>query len=248
MENTLIIGRNCVKEAIISNKNIEYILISNGELSGSIHQIIARAKESKIVIKKVDRKKLDTLSEGKTHQGIIAVTSPVTYSDISDILETAENKNENPIILILDGIEDPHNLGAIIRSAECMGVHGIVLPKRRCAAVGFTVQKTSAGATEHINIVKVNNIATTIDHLKELGFWIYCADAKGDTCFKQDFSGKIAIIIGSEGNGASRLSKEKSDFLIKIPMFGKINSLNASVAAGIITYEVMRQRVKKAGI
>ena len=248
MINTLIVGRNSVKEAILSNKNIEYILISNGELSGSIHQIIAKAKENKIVIKKVDRKKLDTLAQGKIHQGIIAIASPITYNNISDILQTAENKNENPIILILDGIEDPHNLGAIIRSAECMGVHGIVLPKRRCATVGLTVQKTSAGATEHINIVKVNNIASTIDYLKELGFWIYCTDIKGDTCFKQDFSEKTAIIIGSEGNGASRLSKEKSDFLIKIPMFGKINSLNASVAAGIITYEVMRQRAKKAGI
>lgn len=248
MSNTLIIGRNCVKEAITSNKNIEYILISNGDLSGSIHQIIAKAKENKIVVKKVDRKKLDILSEGETHQGIVAVISPMVYSKISDMLEIAEIKNENPIILILDGIEDPHNLGAIIRSAECMGVHGIVLPKRRCATIGFTVQKTSTGATEYIKIAKVNNIAATIDNLKELGFWIYCADAKGESCFKQDFSGKTAIIIGSEGKGASRLSKQKSDFSISIPMMGKINSLNASVAAGIITYEVMRQRVIKEGI
>ncbi|MDR1627820.1 MAG: 23S rRNA (guanosine(2251)-2'-O)-methyltransferase RlmB [Oscillospiraceae bacterium] len=243
MKNTLIIGRNSVKEAIISNKNIEYILISNGHLSGSIHQIIAKAGENKIVIKKTDRKKLDTLSEGEAHQGVIAVASCIVYSEIRDILKVAENKSEIPLILILDGIEDPHNLGAIIRSAECMGVHGIIIPKRHCATVGFTVQKTSAGAIEHIKVAKVSNILNTIDDLKKLGFWIYCADAAGKPCLKQDFSSKTAVIIGAEGKGASRLSKERSDFLISIPMRGKINSLNASVAAGIIIYEIMRQRV-----
>ena len=169
----------------------------------------------------------------------------MVYSEIPDILKLAETKHENPVILILDGIEDPHNLGAIIRSAECMGVHGIVIPKRRCVTINETVQKTSAGAISHVKIAKVGNVVQTIDYLKELDFWIYCTDASGDTCFKQDFSGKTAIIIGSEGKGANRLSKEKSDFLIRIPMSGKINSLNASVAAGIMMYEIMRQRMTK---
>lgn len=240
----LVIGRNSVREAVKSDRTIECIYISNGKMEGSINEIIKIARDKKIVIKEVDRKKLDNLSMGASHQGVIAVVTPYKYSDISDILEFAKSKNEDPFIIILDEIEDPHNLGSIIRTAELCGAHGIIIPKRRNASITSTVYKSSAGAIEYVKVAKVTNINAAIDELKEQGVWVYGADIAGTQySYQMDFGGSIALVIGSEGKGISRLTLKKCDGLVKIPMVGKINSLNASVAAGILMYEVLKNRV-----
>lgn len=236
-------GRNSVLELLESERDINKILISKGERHGSINKIITLAKQRKIVIAEVERQKLNAISETNNHQGVIAIVPPFNYASVEDILNEAKSKNEDPFVLILDGIEDPHNLGSIIRTAETAGVHGVIIPKRRAASVNATVSKSSAGAVEHMKIARVNNINETIKYLKEEGLWI-CGtdgDAKG-YYYNQNLKGALAVVIGSEGFGMSRLVKENCDFLVKIPMKGKITSLNASVSAGIVIYEAVKQR------
>ena len=242
----LILGRNAVIEALKSDRTIECLYVSKGDLEGSIKVALGLAKDKGVVVKEADRRKLDTMCEGLNHQGIVAKVTPFKYCEVNDILEFAEKKEEQPFIVILDEIEDPHNLGSIIRTAELCGVHGIIIPKRRNVGVTSTVYKCSAGAIEHMKIAKVTNINATIDMLKEKGIWIYGADIDGrDYSYNTDFSGACALIIGSEGKGISNLTLKKCDLLVKIPMVGKINSLNASVAGGIMMYEVLKGRLTK---
>ena len=233
-------GRNAVLEALKNGREIDYIYIKKGENEGSINKIIGKAKDKKIKIKVVDKNKLDEMSESKNHQGIIAVANEYRYFELEEILE--QTREKAGFFLILDEIEDPHNLGAIIRSAEASGVDAIIIPKRRACQVNATVEKTAAGATSHIKIVRVTNLAQTIEKLKESGIWIYSVDMDGADYTKTDLKGKIALVIGNEGKGISRLVKEKSDFTVSIPMKGHINSLNASVAASILMFEAVRQR------
>lgn len=239
----IIEGRNPVLELLESGKDINKIFVQAGERNGSITKIIAKAKEKRIVMVEVQKSKLDDMSETKNHQGVIAIVPPFEYCDVYDIIEYAKEKEEKPFIIILDGIEDPHNLGSIIRTAETAGAHGIIIPKRRAAAVNATVAKTSAGAVEHVKIARVSNINDTIKYLKDNGVWIYGTDgAAKDMYYTQDFKDATALVIGSEGFGMSDLVKKNCDGLIKIPMKGKITSLNASVSAGIVMYEVVKQR------
>lgn len=239
-------GRNAVIELLESGRDINKIFVSNGEKNGSINKILAMAKEKRVIVTEVNRKKIEEMAQSDNHQGVIAIVPPYEYCDIEEILQDAKNKNEDPFILILDGIEDPHNLGAIIRTAETAGVHGIIIPKRRAACVNSTVAKVAAGAVEHMKIARVNNINETIRMLKENDIWICGTDMDTNKFhYEQDLTGPLAIIIGSEGFGMSKLVKENCDFLVKIPMKGKITSLNASVSAGIVTYEALRQRELK---
>lgn len=236
-------GRNAVLELLESGRDINKILVANGEKHGSIYKILAIAKERKIIVTEIEKNKLNQIAQTPNNQGVIAIVPPYDYCEVEDILDEAKRKNEKPFILILDGIEDPHNLGSIIRTAETAGVHGIIIPKRRAASVNSTVSKVSAGAVEYMKIARVNNINETIRYLKEQDVWICGTDMDTDTIYtKQDYKMPIAIVIGSEGFGMSRLVKENCDFLVKIPMKGKITSLNASVSAGIIMYEVVRKR------
>lgn len=239
-------GRNAVLELIESGKDINKIYIEKGEKQGSINKILAKANQRKIIVTEVDKQKFRQMSQTPNAQGIIAIVPPFDYCDVYDIIELAKERNEDPFILILDGIEDPHNLGSIIRTAETAGVHGIIIPKRRAASVNSTVNKVSAGAVEHMKIARVNNINETINTLKKEGIWICGTDMDTNKYYyNQDLTGPLAIVIGSEGFGMSRLVKENCDFLIKIPMKGKITSLNASVSAGIIVYEAVKQRIIK---
>lgn len=241
----LVAGRNAVLEAVKGDRTIEALYISKGQTEGSINAIVAIAKEKKIVIKEVDRKKLDSLCEGIVHQGVVARVTPFKYCEVSDILSLAKEKNEAPFIVILDEIEDPHNLGSIIRTAELCGVHGIIIPKRRNVGVTSTVYRSSVGAVEHMKVAKVTNINKVIDELKEEGIWVYGADIAGvEYSYEVDFAGPCALIVGSEGRGISKLTLKKCDKLVKIPMVGKINSLNASVAGGIMMYEVLKGRLR----
>ena len=236
-------GRNPVLELLESNKDINKIFVSKGEKHGSINKIIAVAKQKKVIVVEAERNKLDEMSETHNHQGVIAVVPPFNYCEVDDILEYAKAKGEKAFVLILDGIEDVHNLGSIIRTAEAAGVHGIIIPKRRAASVNAIVSKTSAGAVEYMKIARVNNLTETIKRLKDAGLWIIGTDLQTDVAYdKQDYTGDIAIVIGSEGFGMSKLVKDNCDFLIKIPMKGKIQSLNASVSAGIVIYEALKQR------
>lgn len=236
-------GRNAVLELLNSDRDINKLFIQKGEKHGSITKIIAFAKERKIVIVMVEKSKLDQMSETHNHQGVIAQVPPFNYCEVDNILEFAKEKEEDSFILILDGIEDVHNLGSIIRTAETAGVHGIIIPKRRAASVNATVSKTSAGAVEHMKIARVNNLTETIKYLKEKGLWIIGTDMNTNTFYyDQDLTGPLALVIGSEGFGISRLVKESCDALIKIPMKGKISSLNAAVSAGIVIYEAVKQR------
>ena len=238
-------GRNSVIELLKSGKDINKLYIQKGERHGSITEIIKIAKQNKVVVTELEKTKLDKMSKTHNHQGVIANIPPYEYCEVEDILEFASSKNEKPFILILDGIEDVHNLGSIIRTAECTGVHGIIIPKRRAASVNSTVNKTSAGAVQYVKIARVNNINETIKYLKEQNIWIYATDMNGNTYYdEQDYNVGVGIVIGSEGFGISRLVKENCDFLVKIPMKGKINSLNASVSAGVVMYEIMKQRRK----
>ena len=236
-------GRNAVLELLESGRDINKILVANGEKHGSIHKILAIAKERKIIVTEMERNKLNQIAQTPNNQGVIAIVPPYDYCEVEDILEEAKRKNEMPFILILDVIEDPHTLVSIIRTAETAGVHGIIIPKRRAASVNSTVSKVSAGAVEYMKIARVNNINETIRYLKEQDVWICGTDMDTNTIYtKQDYKMPIAIVIGSEGFGMSRLVKENCDFLVKIPMKGKITSLNASVSAGIIMYEVVKNR------
>lgn len=242
----LIEGRNAVIEALKSNNaTIEQIFVADGNTSGSINVILAMAKEKHIVVKQVDRKKLDKISQTRSHQGVIAQITPYKYCDVEDILNYAKERKEFPFIIILDEIEDPHNFGSIIRTAEICGAHGIIIPKRRNVGVTPVVYKSSAGAVQYMKICKVTNLNTTIEKLKKDGIWVYGADMSGENyCFDVDFKGPAALIIGSEGRGIAKLTKEKCDALVKIPMAGKVSSLNASVAGGILMYEILKQRIK----
>ena len=236
-------GRNSVLELLESGKDINKIYITRGEKHGSINKIIAKARERKIIIVEKDKRQMQEIAQTENYQGVIAIVPPFEYCEIEDILEEAKSKNEDPFVLILDGIEDPHNLGSIIRTAETAGVHGIIIPKRRAVAVNSTVNKTSAGAVEHMKIARVTNITDSINKLKENGLWICGTAIDTDKYYyNQDLTGSIGIVIGNEGEGMSDKVKKNCDFLVKIPMKGKVTSLNASVSAGIIIYEALKQR------
>jgi len=237
----VVAGRNAVLELLKSGKDINKLYIERGEKHGSINEIIAKARENKVVTVEVSKQKLDSMAE--FHQGVVAVVPPFNYCDVEDILDYAKEKGEDPFIIILDGIEDAHNLGAIIRTAETAGCHGVIIPKRRTVTVNSTVSKVSAGATSYVKVARVNNLNETIRMLKDEGLWIIGTDGDGDKFYyDQDFKGPIAIVIGSEGFGMGKLTKDNVDLLVKIPMNGKITSLNASVSAGIVIYEAVKQR------
>lgn len=238
----IIAGRNPVSEAIRSSRPIDKILVERGEKSGAVVGILAKARDKKIPIKEVDRTKLDYISGGAAHQGIIAFAAVKEYSTVEEIFEYAQSRGEAPFIIVLNEVEDPHNLGAIIRTAECAGAHGVIVPKRRSASLSYTVGKASAGAVEYMRVARVTNIAKLIDELKEKGVWVFGADMNGTDYTECDFSGACAIVIGNEGKGISRLVREKCDVIVSLPMKGKINSLNASVAAGILIYNALKYR------
>lgn len=240
----IIEGRNAVIEALKSGTNVENVMVSKGDTTGSIKQIFAICKEKGIIIKEVDRRKLDSMAGNSNHQGVIARVTPYTYCEVKDILDYAKSKGEEPFIVILDELNDPHNFGALIRTAEACGVHGIIISKRRCVTVTSVVYKSSAGAISNMKVAKVSNINNTIDLLKEKNIWIYGAHMEAPSfCHELDYKGAVAIVIGGEDTGITKLTKEKCDFLVKIPMVGKISSLNASVAGGIMMYEVLKNRL-----
>ena len=237
-------GRNSVLELLDSDRDINKIFIEKGEKHGSINKIIAKARQKRVVIVEVDRQKLNKMAQTENHQGVIAIVPPFNYCEVKDILDEAYRKNEKPFILILDGIEDPHNLGAIIRTAETAGVHVIIIPKRRACNVNSTVYKVASGAVEHMKIARVNNLNDEIKYLKDNDVWVYGTDVEAKKYYYQEkLNGAIAIVIGNEGKGMSNLVKENCDVLLKIPMKGKISSLNASVSAGIVIYEAVKQRM-----
>ena len=238
----LIIGRNSVLEALRAGRAIDSLLVARGERSGSIGRILAECREKGIVIKEVDAKKLDSLCGRGNHQGVAAYAAAHAYACVADLLALAQQRGEAPFLIICDELEDPHNLGAIIRTAEAAGAHGVIIPKRHAASLSFAVSKAAAGALEYLPVARVGNLAATLDELKKQGLWIYGADMDGTPVCETDYSGPTALVIGSEGRGLGRLIKEKCDFIVSLPMKGKINSLNASVAAGILMYEIARQR------
>ena len=246
MEKDIIIGRNAVTEALKAGRSINRLLIAEGSRDGSIQKIISIAKERQIVFESVSRDRLDKIAENQRHQGVVAYSAPVEYSTIEEILQAAEDRNEPPFILLLDELEDPHNFGAILRTADAVGVHGVLIPKRRSVSLNSTVAKTSTGAVEYVKVAQINNVAQTLKQLKDLNITVIGSDMAGVDIFDSnnriDFNAPIVLIIGSEGKGMRRLTKENCDFLIRIPMVGRINSLNASVAAAVVMYEVFRQR------
>ncbi|WP_081667102.1 MULTISPECIES: 23S rRNA (guanosine(2251)-2'-O)-methyltransferase RlmB [unclassified Butyrivibrio] len=235
-------GRNAVIEAIRSGKSIDKILVLDGCQDGPVATIRKEAKKAGIMLKFVSRDRLDQISETGAHQGVIAYAAAYDYSDMEDIFNLAEERGEPPFVLILDNIEDPHNLGAIVRTANIAGAHGVIIPKNRAVGLTATVAKTSAGALNYTPVVKVTNIARTIDELKDRGMWFVCADMDGSLMYDLDLKGSIGLVIGNEGSGVSKLVREKCDMVASIPMKGQINSLNASVAAGVLAYEIVRQR------
>ena len=236
-------GRNAVLELLESGKDINKIFVAKGEKHGSINKIIAIAKERRVIIVEKDRKQLEEMAQTDNYQGVIAIVPPFEYCEISDILLNATKKQEEPFVLILDGIEDPHNLGSIIRTAETAGVHGIIIPKRRAVAVNSTVNKVSCGAAQYMKIARVTNISDAIEELKGAGLWICGTDISTDKYYyNQDLTGPLAIVIGNEGKGMSDKVKKNCDFLVKIPMKGKVESLNAAVSTGIVVYEAVKQR------
>ena len=242
----VLIGRNAVIEAIRSGRGINKLLIADGDKEGSVKEVISLAKEQGIVIRFVERSKIEGIAGGLRHQGVLAYVAPVAYSDLETILQAAETKGEAPFLLLLDELEDPHNLGALLRTADATGVHGVLIPKRRSVPLTATVAKTSAGAVEYVPVARIGNIAQTLRKLKDKGFWVAGADMDGSqNYYEADLTGPLVLVVGSEGHGMSRLTKEQCDFIVKMPMVGKINSLNASVAGSILMYESMRQRLQK---
>ena len=240
-------GRKAVLEAFRAGKTIDKLYIQNGCKDGPIQSILREAKKGDTIINFVEKERLDQMSTSGKHQGVIAQAAAYEYAEVEDILAAAEAKGEAPFILILDGIEDPHNLGAIIRTANQAGAHGIIIPKRRAAGLTAVVARTSAGAINYTPVAKVTNIVRTMEDLKKRGIWFVCADMDGDVMYRVDMTGPIGLVIGNEGNGVSRLVKEACDFTASIPMKGDVDSLNASVAAGVLAYEIVRQReMKKA--
>lgn len=240
--NNIIAGRNPVMEAIRSGREIDRLLVAHGQTGGSVQAIIAKCAERKILIKEVSSSKLDYMTGGANHQGVAVIIAEQEYCEVSDILALAEERGEKPFIIICDEIEDPHNLGAIIRTAEAAGVHGIIISKRRSASLNVTVAKSACGALEYMKVARVTNIANTIDELKEKGIWVFGADMDGDDYSKTDFDCPCALVIGNEGRGIGQLVEKKCDAIVSLPMLGKINSLNASVAAGILMYAVVKSR------
>lgn len=238
-------GRNAVLEAFRSGKTIDKLFILDGCQDGPIKSITREAKKGDTLITFVKKERLDQLSQTGKHQGVIAFAAAYEYAEVEDMLKAAEEKGEPPFLILLDSIEDPHNLGAIIRTANQAGAHGIIIPKRRAVGLTATVAKTSAGAINYTPVAKVTNLASTMEELKEKGLWFVCADMDGETMYNLDLRGPIGLVVGSEGEGVGRLIKEKCDFVAKIPMFGNIDSLNASVAMGILSYEIVRQRLSK---
>ncbi|MBO7402011.1 MAG: 23S rRNA (guanosine(2251)-2'-O)-methyltransferase RlmB [Lachnospiraceae bacterium] len=237
-------GRNAVIEAFRAGKTIDKVFVLDGCKDGPIQTVLREAKKTDAIIQYVTAERLNQLSETGKHQGVIAYAAAYEYAEVDDILNAAKEKGEDPFIIILDGIEDPHNLGAIIRTANQAGAHGVIIPKRRAVGLTATVAKTSAGALNYTPVAKVTNISATIEELKEKGIWFVCADMDGELMYKQNLTGPIGLVIGNEGNGVSRLVREHCDFITKIPMKGDIDSLNASVAAGVLMYEIVRQRMK----
>ena len=238
----IIVGRNPIIEALKNNRPIEKIMVNKASKEGSIKKILAMAKENKVIIQEVDRHKLDEMSESHAHQGVIAITSDYRYYDLDEILEIPRQNGEDPFFIILDGITDPHNLGSIIRTADAVGAHAVIIPKRRSVQITPIVAKASAGAVEYLPVCKVTNIVNTIKTLKENGLWIAAVDMDGQTFYQQNLGGPLGLVVGSEGEGISRLVKQNCDFTVSMPMSGNVTSLNASVAGGILLYEVYRQR------
>ncbi len=238
----IIYGRNPILEAMEAGREINKLLVLEGTKDRTVQKIIDAAKSKKLLIQFVDRRNLDKLCEGENHQGVVAYVAPYKYFEVDEILEIARGRNETPLLIICDEITDPHNLGSIIRTANAVGAHGVIIPKRRSATVNQTVVKTSSGAAEYVPVAKVTNIAQTIDRLKEAGIWIVGTDMGEQTYYDADLKGPLAVVVGNEGKGISRLVKEKCDFLVSLPMMGKVDSLNASVACSIVLYEVIRQR------
>ena len=246
-ENEFVIeGRNAVREAFRAGKTIDRLYVQDGLKDGVIQALVKQAKKADAIVTWTAKERLDQMSETGKHQGVIAHAAAYEYAEVEDILKKAEERGEAPFIFLLDNIEDPHNLGAIIRSANLMGAHGVIIPKRRAVGLTATVAKASAGAINYTPVAKVNNISQTIEQLKERGLWFVCADMDGEVMYDLNLTGPIGVVIGSEGEGVSRLVKEKCDFTAAIPMKGDIDSLNASVAAGVLGYEIVRQRMKKS--
>ena len=242
---SMIEGRNAVLEAFRSGKTVDRLYVLDGCQDGPVLTIKREAKKQDTIIKYVDKDRLDQMSQTGHHQGVIAVSAAYDYSEMEDIFANAEKKGEAPFVILLDGIEDPHNLGAIIRTANLVGAHGVIIPKNRAVGLTATVARTSAGALNYTPVVKVTNLSKTIEELKEKGLWFVCADMEGEVMYDLNLTGPIGLVIGNEGEGVSRLVKEKCDFVAKIPMKGDIDSLNASVAMGVLSFEIARQRLKK---
>jgi len=247
MSEEFVAGRNSVAEVLKSGRSINKILVAKGERHGAIREIIGQARSQGLVVQEVETAKLDQITEGVRHQGVVALVAPVAYAQIEDILGKAQENGEQPFIVLLDELEDPHNVGAILRTSDATGVHGVLLPKRRSSPLTATVAKTSAGAVEYVPVARIGNISQTLKKLKKQGLWIVGADMDGDkNYYETDLTGPIVVVVGSEGQGMGRLTKEECDFVVRIPMKGKITSLNASVACSLLLYEVLRQRELKA--
>lgn len=243
-EEMTIEGRNAVMEAFRSGKTIDRVYVLKGCQDGPINSILREARKHDTLVNFVAKERLDQMSETGKHQGVIASAAAYAYAEVEDMLKLAEEKGEPPFLFLLDDIEDPHNLGAIIRTANLAGAHGVIIPKRRAVGLTATVARTSAGALNYTPVAKVTNLSATIEELKEKGMWFVCADMGGTTMYDLNLTGPIGLVIGNEGDGVSRLVKEKCDFIASIPMKGEIDSLNASVAAGVLAYEIVRQRLK----
>ena len=238
----IIAGRNAVNEALRAGRTLDSLYVQRGDHGGGMAALIAKAKAQGVPIKEADPKKLEHMCGGANHQGVVAVAAVKEYASLEEIFARAEERGEPLFLVICDGLEDPHNLGAVIRTAECAGAHGVVIPKRRSVGLTYAVGKASAGAVEHLPVARVQNVAALLEDLKARGVWIYTADMDGSPWCQTDFTGPAALVIGSEGSGVSRLVKERSDFVVSLPIRGQVNSLNASVAAGVLCYEVARQR------
>lgn len=241
----MLAGRNAVIEALKGSSRINRLMVADGSSEGSIRELIAVAKEKGVPVQFLERSKLDSMAKGIRHQGVLAQVSPVEYVELEDILSKAREKQEDPFIILLDELEDPHNLGAILRSADAAGAHGVLIPKRRSCPLSATVAKTSAGAVEHVPVARIGNIVQTIKALKEEGLWVAGADMDGKNYYEADLTGPLLLVVGSEGQGIGRLVKEQCDFIVRIPMLGAINSLNASVAGSVLMFEVTKQRLSK---
>lgn len=244
-EELTIEGRNAVMEVFRSGKTIDKLFVLDGCQDGPVKSIVREAKKQDTIITYVTKERLDQMSETGHHQGVIASAAAYDYAEVDDLLKAAEEKGEPPFLFLLDGIEDPHNLGAIIRTANLAGAHGVIIPKRRAVGLTATVARTSAGALNYTPVAKVTNLAATIEELKKKGLWFVCADMGGEIMYRQNLTGPIGLVVGNEGEGVSRLVKEKCDMTASIPMKGDIDSLNASVAAGVLAYEIVRQRLGK---